>query len=404
MADSSQRPPRPLDDVRVLELGAFLAGPFCGQLLADFGAEVIKVEPPGKGDPMRAWGRHRHNGRTLWWPILARNKKSITLDLRTPEGQVIARRLAAQSDILLENFRPGTLEGWGLGYDALRELNPGLIMVRVSGFGQTGPYRDKAGFGSIGESMGGIRSITGFPDRPPTRIGISIGDSLAATFATIGALTALHQRARSGVGQVVDIGIYEGVLALMESMIPEFQLAGHLRERTGNILPNVAPSNIYPTSDGGWFAIAGNADNVFRRLAEAMADPGLADDERFADHAARGRNQAELDDMIAAWSSAHTAEQLQTIMDQHGVPAGRIYTAKEMLADPHFAARQSIVGVQDAALGEIKMQNVFPRLSDTPGGIDWTGPELGQHNTEIFGSLLGLTAEEIAALHKHNIV
>jgi succinyl-CoA--D-citramalate CoA-transferase len=404
MADSSQRPPRPLDDVRVLELGAFLAGPFCGQLLADFGAEVIKVEPPGKGDPMRAWGRHRHNGRTLWWPILARNKKSITLDLRTPEGQVIARRLAAQSDILLENFRPGTLEGWGLGYDALRELNPGLIMVRVSGFGQTGPYRDKAGFGSIGESMGGIRSITGFPDRPPTRIGISIGDSLAATFATIGALTALHQRARSGVGQVVDIGIYEGVLALMESMIPEFQLAGHLRERTGNILPNVAPSNIYPTSDGGWFAIAGNADNVFRRLAEAMADPGLADDERFADHAARGRNQAELDDLIAAWSSTHTAEQLQTIMDQHGVPAGRIYTAKEMLADPHFAARQSIVGVQDAALGEIKMQNVFPRLSDTPGGIDWTGPELGQHNAEIFGSLLGLTAEEIAALHKHNIV
>jgi succinyl-CoA--D-citramalate CoA-transferase len=393
-----------LDDIRVLELGAFLAGPFCGQLLADFGAEVIKVEPPGKGDPMREWGRHRHNGRTLWWPILARNKKSMTLDLRTSQGQNIARRLAIKCDILLENFRPGTLEAWGLGYDHLRELNPGLVMVRVSGYGQTGPYRDKAGFGSIGEAMGGIRSITGFPDRPPTRIGISIGDALAATFATIGALTALHQRQRTGLGQVVDIGIYEGVLALMESMIPEYQLAGHIRERTGNILPNVAPSNIYPTSDGGWFAIAGNADNVFRRLATAMGQPALADDPRFRDHAARGHNQSELDELIAAWSLTHTADALQHLLDEHGVPAGRIYTAREMLADPHFAARQSIIGVHDPNLGEIKMQNVFPRLSDTPGGIDWTGPALGQHNTEVYEGLLGLSPQQVADLRAQGVM
>jgi succinyl-CoA--D-citramalate CoA-transferase len=398
------RPPRPLDDVRVLELGAFLAGPFCGQLLADFGAEVIKVEPPGKGDPMREWGRHRHNDRTLWWPILARNKKSVTLDLRTAEGQALVRQLVPQVDMLLENFRPGTLEAWGLGWDELKALNPGLIMIRVSGFGQTGPYRDKAGFGSIGESMGGIRSITGFPDRPPTRIGISIGDSLAATFATIGALTALHQRQRSGLGQVVDIGIYEGVLAMMECMIPEYQLTGHVRQRTGNILPNVAPSNIYPTREGGWFAIGANADAIFRRLAAAIGRPELADDERYASHRARGENQAELDDLIAAWTVGHSALELQTLMDEHGVPAGQIYTAKEMLADPHFAARQAIIGVSDPAMGEIKMQNVFPRLSDTPGGVDWTGPGLGQHNHEVFSGLLGLSGEEMDSLRERGVM
>lgn len=401
---SQPRPPRPLDDIRVLELGAFLAGPFCGQLLADFGAEVIKVEPPGKGDPMREWGRHRHNGRTLWWPILARNKKSVTLDLRTPEGQALVRQLVPKVDMLLENFRPGTLEGWGLGYEELRALNPGLIMIRVSGFGQTGPYRDKAGFGSIGESMGGIRSITGFPDRPPTRIGISIGDSLAATFATIGALTALHQRQRSGLGQVVDIGIYEGVLAMMECMIPEYQLTGHIRERTGNILPNVAPSNIYPTREGGWFAIGANADGIFRRLAAAMGQPALADDERYASHRARGENQAELDDLIAAWTVGRSAQELQALMDEHGVPAGQIYTAKEMLADPHFAARQAIVGVPDPTMGEIKMQNVFPRLSETPGGIDWAGPELGQHNHEVLNGLLGIPDEELSSLREKKVI
>ena len=401
---TDKRPPRPLDDIRVLEFGAFLAGPFCGQLLADFGAEVIKVEPPGKGDPMREWGRHRHKGRTLWWPILARNKKSVTIDLRTAEGQDLVQALVPHCDIVLENFRPGTLEGWGLGYEALSELNPGLIMVRVSGYGQTGPYRDKAGFGSIGEAMGGIRSITGFPDRPPTRIGISIGDSLAATFATIGALTALHQRQRSGQGQQVDIGIYEGVLALMESMLPEYQFAGVARERTGNVLPNIAPSNIYPTIDGGWFAIGANADAIFKRLAKAMGQPALGDDPRYATHTARGENQAELDDLIAEWTITQSADQIQALMDRHSVPAGKIFTAKEMLSDPHFAARQSIVAVADPALGEVQMQNVFPRLSVTPGGIDWTGPDLGQHNQEIFSDLLGLSADQIATLHERKVI
>ncbi|WP_322817055.1 CoA transferase [Chloroflexus sp.] len=401
---SSQRPPRPLDNIRVLELGAFLAGPFCGQLLADFGAEVIKVEPPGKGDPMREWGRHRYKGRTLWWPVLARNKKSITIDLRIPEGQALVKRLVPHVDMVLENFRPGTLEEWGLGWEELHALNPGLIMIRVSGFGQTGPYRDKAGFGSIGEAMGGIRAITGFPDRPPTRIGISIGDSLAATFAALGALVALHQRQRSGQGQVVDIGIYEGVLALMESMIPEYQLTGHIRERTGNILPNVAPSNIYPTSDGSWFVIGANADTIFARLAQAMGQPKLATDPRFATHQARGEHQAELDDLIAAWTINYTADQLQVIMDEYGVPAGRIYTAREMLSDPHFIARQSIIGVTDPDLGEIKMQNVVPRLSATPGGVDWTGPALGQHNREIFTDLLGLMEDDLAMLQAKRVI
>jgi succinyl-CoA--D-citramalate CoA-transferase len=315
MTSSPDRPRRPLDDIRVLELGAFLAGPFCGQLLADFGADVIKVEPPGKGDPMREWGRQRHNGRSLWWPILARNKRSVTIDLRTAAGQELVRRLVPLCDIVVENFRPGTLEEWGLGWETLNALNPRLIMVRVSGFGQTGPYRDKAGFGSIGEAMGGIRAVTGFPDRPPARIGISIGDSLAAVFATVGALTALHERQRSGRGQVVDIGIYEGVLAVMESMLPEYQLTGHIRERTGTILPNVAPSNIYPTKEGLWFAIGANADAVFRRLTEAMGQPELATDPRYATHSARGNHQAELDELIAAWTIQHTTDELQQLVN-----------------------------------------------------------------------------------------
>ncbi|NTW02516.1 MAG: CoA transferase, partial [Oscillochloris sp.] len=264
--------------------------------------------------------------------------------------------------------------------------------------------RDKAGFGSIGEAMGGIRSITGFPDRPPTRIGISLGDSLAATFATIGALTALHQRQRDGQGQVVDIGIYEGVLAFMESMIPEYQLAGHIRARTGNILPNVAPSNIYPTSEGGWFAIGANSDPIFRRLCAAMGQPDLADDERYATHKARGESQAELDDIIAEWTLTQSAETLQQLMDEHAVPAGQIFTAKEMLTDPHFAARQAIIGVAAPGIGEIKMQNVFPKLSATPGGVDWAGPELGEHNQYVLQDLLGMTPEEVDALHAKKVI
>jgi len=396
---------RPLEGVRVVEMGSLLAGPFCGQLLADFGAEVIKVEPPGKGDPMRVWGRHRKDGRTLWWPIIARNKKSVTLNLREEEGQDLARRLVAEADVLVENFRPGTLERWGLGYERLGEIHPGLVMVRVSGFGQTGPYRDQAGFGAVGEAMGGIRHVTGFPDRPPPRTGISLGDSLAATFGALGALTALyHREAHGGRGQVVDVGIYEAVLALMESTIPEYVLTGHVRGRTGTVLPFVAPSNIYPTRDEDYVLIAGNADTVFGRLAKAVGHPEWAEDERFATHHARGENMEELDEMISAWTRERSVEEVIEVLAQAGVPTGKVFTAEDMVEDPHYAARENVVTVEDPELGAFPMQNVVPRLSDTPGEVRWTGPMLGQHNDEIYGGLLKLGEEERAGLRERGIV
>ncbi|WP_235401453.1 CaiB/BaiF CoA transferase family protein [Rubrobacter aplysinae] len=395
----------PLEGVRVVEMGSLLAGPFCGQLLADFGAEVIKVEPPGKGDPMRVWGRHQKNGRTLWWPVIARNKKSVTLNLREEEGQKLARSLVDGADVLVENFRPGTLERWGMGYEDLRETNPGLVMVRVSGYGQTGPYRDQAGFGAIGEAMGGIRHVTGFPDQPPPRTGVSLGDSLAATFGALGALTALYNRdARGGMGQVVDIGIYEAVLAMMESTIPEYALTDHVRDRTGTVLPFVAPSNIYPTSDGDYVLIAGNADTVFGRLAEAVGHAEWASEERYATHHARGEHQEVLDEEISAWTRERTAGEVLDTMREAGVPAGKVYTAEDMLSDPHYAARENIVGVEDPEIGEVPMQNVVPRLTGTPGGVKWTGPALGQHNEEVYGGVLGLDGEELAALGERGVI
>jgi succinyl-CoA---D-citramalate CoA-transferase len=395
----------PLEGVRVVEMGSLLAGPFCGQLLADFGAEVIKVEPPGKGDPMRVWGRHRKEGRTLWWPIIARNKKSVTLNLREEEGQDLARRLVAEADVLVENFRPGTMERWGLGYDTLGELNPGLVMVRVSGFGQTGPYRERAGFGAIGEAMGGIRHVTGFPDEAPPRVGISLGDSLAATFGALGALSALyHREAHGGRGQVVDIGIYEGVLALMESTIPEYVLTGHVRGRTGTVLPFVAPSNIYPTSDDDYVLIAGNADTVFGRLAKAVGHPEWAEDERYATHHARGENMEELDSMISEWTKGRTGDEVLKIMAGAGVPAGKVFTAKDMVEDPHYEARENVIEVEDPEIGPFPMQNVIPRLSETPGKVRWTGPKLGQHNAEVYEKVLGLGEEEQNSLRERGII
>ena len=390
---------RPLEGVRVVEMGSLLAGPFCGQLLADFGAEVIKIEPPGKGDPMRVWGRHKKEGRTLWWPIIARNKKSVTLNLREAEGQELARRLIAEADVVVENFRPGTLEKWGLGYEKLQGINPGLVMVRVSGYGQTGPYRERAGFGSIGEAMGGIRHVTGFEDQAPPRTGVSLGDSLAATFGALGALTALYHRdAHGGKGQVVDVGIYEAVLAMMESTIPEYVLAGNVRGRTGTVLPFVAPSNIYPTRDEDYVLIAGNADTVFARLAEAVGMPGWIQDKRYATHHARGENMQELDDKISLWTRERTVEEVLGKMAEAGVPAGKVFTAKDMVEDEHYAARENIVTVEDPEIGAFPMQNVVPRLSETPGRVRWTGPTLGQHNDEIYGEVLGLGEEERAAL------
>jgi succinyl-CoA--D-citramalate CoA-transferase len=386
-------------------MGSLLAGPFCGQLLADFGAEVIKIEPPGKGDPMRVWGRHQKEGRTLWWPIIARNKKSVTLNLREQEGQELARKLISEADVLVENFRPGTLEKWGLGYEKLKSLNSGLVMVRVSGYGQTGPYSGRAGFGSIGEAMGGIRHVTGFEDQAPPRTGVSLGDSLAATFGALGALTALyHREAHGGEGQVVDVGIYEAVLAMMESTIPEYVLADNIRGRTGTVLPFVAPSNIYPTKDDDYVLIAGNADTVFTRLAKAVGHPEWAEEDRYATHHARGENMAELDEKISAWTRERSVEEVLEAMAEAGVPSGKVFTAKDMVEDEHYAARENVVTVEDPEIGAFPMQNVVPRLSDTPGEVRWTGPSLGQHNEEIYGDVLGLDAKELAELQERGTI
>ncbi|MEM9532904.1 MAG: CaiB/BaiF CoA-transferase family protein [Pseudomonadota bacterium] len=379
----------PLAGLRVIEMGTLLAGPFCGQLLGDMGAEVIKLEAPGMGDPMRVWGQEKAHGQSLWWPVVARNKKSVTVNLRVPEGQAIVKELVAGADFVLENFRPGTMEKWNLGYEELKAINPGIIMIRVSGQGQTGPYSKRAGYGSIGEAMGGLRYVCGDPSNAPSRMGISIGDSLAATFATVGALAALHHKNQTGQGQVVDSAIYEAVLNMMESLVTEYDKTGYIRERTGAILPNVAPSNVYPTADDKMILIAANQDTVFRRLAAAMGQPELAENERYATHAARGAVQEELDDMISEWTRTLAADQLVDLMEEHGVPVGKIYRAPEMLEDPHFKARDAIIRVMHPELGDLAMQNVAPKLSLTPGEVRTPGPDLGQHNDEILGEVLG---------------
>jgi formyl-CoA transferase len=393
----------PLTGVRVVEMGQLLAGPFCGQLLADLGADVVKLEDPGRGDPMRQWGRRRPQGQSLWWAVVARNKRSVTVNLREPAGQDLARSLIATADVVVENFRPGTMERWGLDYPTLSGVNPGLVMVRVSGFGQDGPYAQRPGYGAIGEAMGGLRYVVGDPSTPPSRVGISIGDTLAAMFATIGALAALQDRARTGQGQVVDSAIYEAVLGIMESLVPEWQLTGHQRERTGAILPNVAPSNIYPTRDGTWILIAANQDTVFTRLAAAMGRPELAGDVAYATHGARGERQGELDDLIAEFTVRYDADDLETLLIEHAVPVGKIFRPAEMLADPHYRARRSITEVDHPLLGPLAMQNVFPRLSRTPGSIRWPGPELGAHTAEVLAEL-GLDAAAVEDLRGKGLV
>lgn len=392
----------PLSDIRVIETGSLIAGPFCGQLLADFGAEVIKVEDPSHGDPMREWGV-KSDGHSLSWPVIARNKKSVTCNLRTEEGQRILRELATSADVLVENFRPGTLERWGLGYDRLSELNPALVLVRVTGYGQDGPYAGRAGFGSIGEAMGGIRHITGEPDRPPARSGISLGDSLAGTFSALGTMMALHARSRTGRGQVVDTAIYEAVLALMESLLPEWEIAGSRRERTGAVLPGVAPSNAYPTADNADVIIGANRDTVFARLCEAMDRPELATGD-LATHDGRGARQGELDGIISDWTRTLPADTLLKRLHDAGVPAGRVYTGADMTADPHFAAREAIVRLMHPELGEFPVQNTVPRLSETPGAVHTLGPELGQHNADVYGELLNADAATLSRWSDDGIV
>jgi formyl-CoA transferase len=391
----------PLTDIRVIELGQLIAGPFCGQLMADMGADVIKVEPPGKGDPMRVWGRGDF---PLWWTVCARNKRCVTANLREPEGQDLVRRLVAESDMLLENFRPGTMERWGLGYEELSAINPGLIMIRVSGYGQTGPYASRAGYASIGEAMGGMRYLCGDPDRPPSRAGISIGDSLAATFACLGGLSALHHRDKTGEGQVIDASIYESVLSVMEATVPEYTVSNYIRERSGATLANVAPSNVYTCADG-IFLIAANQDTVFARLCAAMDMPDLVSDERFSTHTARGSNMETLDGIINEWCRNKAVAEVAVLMENHGVPAGKLYRAPEMLEDPHFAARESIVNTPTPEWPELKMQNVFPKMSKTQGEIRWTGPAtLGEHNEEVYEDLLGLDKEELTELRNKSII
>ncbi len=395
----------PLDDIKVLELGQLIAGPYCGQVLADFGAQVIKVEPPGKGDAMRQWGEaDRDSGEPLWWNVIGRNKQSLTLDLRTPRGQELLLRLAEQADVIIENFRPGTMERWGLGFDELSRHNPRLVMVRVTGFGQDGPYASRAGFASVCEAMGGLRYLSGYPDRPPVRVGISIGDTLAGLHAALGTMMALHQRDRSGLGQVVDSSIFESVLAMMENLIPEYARAGKVRERSGSFLPKIAPSNAYPARDGRDVIIGANQDTVFRRLCEAMGQPRLADHPDFATHRARGEHQAAIDDLVAAWTREHDAQQVVDILAEAGVPAGLVYRAPDMLEDPHFRAREAIVEVPDRHGKPLPMQNVFPRLSDTPGRVREVGPALGEHTETLLAGWLGLAPEAIDALRADGVI
>ncbi len=381
----------PLAGLRVLELGSFIAGPFAGQLLGDYGAEVIKIEAPVQGDPMRRWGIVE-DGQSLWWPAIARNKKSVAIDLRRPEGRALVRRLAGQCDIVLENFRPGRLDEWNLGYSDLAAMNPGVILVHVSGFGQSGPRASEAGFGSIGEAVGGIRFTTGSPHVPPARTGISLGDSLAALFAVVGTLSAVVARQRTGLGQEVDVAIYEAVAALMESSMVDYERAGVLRQRSGGVLPGVAPSNAYTAADGTQIVLAANADGVFRRLCEAMERPELASDPRYATHVARGQNMAALDALIDEWFGSRSADELIDLLARAGVPAGRIFTAADMLTDLHYAARDMVVRLGDDSSGP--MPGVVPKFSRTPASIDTAGPPLGAHTYEILRELVDATADD----------
>ena len=390
-----------LQGIRVVEMGQLIAGPFCGQLLGDMGADVIKVEPPVSGDPMREWGQ---GDAKVQWEVIARNKRSVSANLRVPEGQALVRRLIAHADVVVENFKPGTMEKWGLDPARLIADQPGLIVARMSGYGQTGPYSDRAGFGGIGEAMGGWRYIVGEPDRPPSRMGVSIGDTLTATYGCMGVLAALHHKDRTGEGQVIDAALYECVLQVMEGLVPEYDRMGLVRERSGSILTGIAPSNVYSCKDGEYM-IGANKDSLWKRLAVAMGRPELGDDPRYATHLARGVNQTELDALINDWTRTLTVAEVDALMIAHSIPAGKVYRAPEMLADPHFAAREAIVEVETERFGPLKMQGAFPKLSATPSGVHRPAPAtVGQHNAEVYGELLGLDGAELADMAAAGVI
>ncbi|APG11789.1 carnitine dehydratase [Bradyrhizobium japonicum] len=393
----------PLSGIRVVELGTLIAAPFAARLFAEFGAEVIKIEQPGSGDPLRRW-RKLHQGTSLWWYLQSRNKKSIAIDLKSPDGRDVALRLAAQADVVIENFKPGSLEKLGLGWDVLSKLNPDLTLVRISGYGQTGPYRDRSGFGAIGEAMGGLRFTTGDPDSPPARVGISIGDSLASLHGVIGALMSLLRvKTGQGRGQVVDVSLYESVFNLMESLVPEYDLMGHVRTRTGGALPGISPSNTYPSSDGRHVVIAGNSDAIFKRLMQVVGRPDLADDPALASNDGRVRGNALLDSAITAWTSERTMDEILARLDAADVPAGRIYSVADIVEDPHYAARDMILPTELPGDVTVKMPGIAPKLSDTPGAVKWPGPTLGQHTDEVLAGL-GLQAGDIAQLRRSGAV
>jgi succinyl-CoA---D-citramalate CoA-transferase len=392
----------PLSGLRVLELGQLIAGPFCCQLLGDFGAEVIKIEAPDRPDPARDWGAVKVNEASVFWAIIARNKRSLTLNLRLAQGQDILKRLVSTADVLVENFRPGTLEKWGLGPDVLHAINPRLVITRVSGYGQTGPESHKPGYASVGEAKGGLRHLIGEPDRPPARAGVSLGDTMTGTFAALGTMMALYHREKSGRGQVVDAAIYESVMAFMESLIPEYALGGHTRERTGGILPRIAPSGVYPCSDG-MVIIGANQDTLFARLAK-MIGTEWADDPRYATHDARGEHQAELDALISVWTRNNSMADVLRQCEAHAVPCGAVNTAKDMLVDAHIKAREAIVRVVSPLVGgEVPMQAPFPKLSDTPGKVESAGPALGQ-DTDAILDILGYSPEDRERLRAENVI
>jgi len=392
----------PLAGVRVLELGSLIAGPFCAKTLGDFGAEVIKVEPPGEGDPLRKWRRMR-NGTSLWWHVQSRNKRSVTCDLRKPEGQEIVRRLARRAHILVENFRPGALEKWNLGWEALSRDNPKLVLVRISGYGQTGPYRERPGFGAIGEAMGGLRHVTGFPGQPPVRPNLSIGDTIASFHGVIGALLALQHVKNGGNGQVVDVALYESVFNCSESLLPEYDADGYVRERSGSTLPGIAPSNLYPCKDGSYVLIAGNADSLYRRLMTCIGREDLRDDPALARNHGRAAQMQRIDDAISKWTLQRTQRQVLDEMEKAEVPAGRIYSAADIAADPHYAARGVIEKIVASDGEALKVPGIVPKLSATPGGIRTQAPKLGEHTDAILAEV-GYSTADIAALRKGGIV
>jgi len=394
--------PAALAGLKVLELGQLIAGPFAAKTLADFGAEVIKIEPPGVGDPLRKW-RMLKDGTSVWWQIQSRNKRSLALDLRTPQGQDIVRQLADEADILIENFRPGAMEGWGLGPDDLRARNPRLIVLRISGYGQTGPYRNRPGFGVIGEAMGGLRHLTAEPGRVPVRVGVSIGDTLAALHGVIGILLALQHRHATGEGQVIDVALYEAVFNCMESLLPEYSAFGAVRGAAGSAMPGIAPTNAYRCQDGGYALIAGNGDSIFKRLMVLIGRPDLANDPALADNTGRVARVAEIDQAIEAWTLQRPVEAVLDALEQASVPAGRIYTVADIAADPHYAAREMLQAITLADGSSLTLPGIVPKLSATPGSHRRLAPGLGQDSEQILAEM-GLTPAQIAELKARGIV